>query len=104
MDRFDEEADDAVNLTENMEFRAARVKEIAAFGRKCYAEGRAERNEKMEKVVEAAVEYEQAIKDHAGDPCQCGNAPQICLGDCGPSNARKLLSALASLPEREEGR
>ena len=52
---------------------------------------------KMRKVVDAAIEYKQAIKDHAGDACQCGNSPQLCLGDCGPANARKLLKALAAL-------
>ena len=50
----------------------------------------------LEPVIKAVKEYQQAIKDHAGDPCQCGNSPSLCVGDCGPANARKLLKALLS--------
>lgn len=46
------------------------------------------------RVLGAAEKYKQAIRDHAGDSCQCG---EKCLGDCGPINAAVLLKALSDL-------
>lgn len=48
----------------------------------------------------AGRDYKQAILDHSKDPCQCWNG--LCLGNCGPANARKLLEALAKLPPLTE--
>ena len=62
---------------------------------------RAEEREKLvEAVIKAVINYRQAIEDHAVDVCQCGNIPD-CLGDCGPANARKLLSALSAFDSQE---
>lgn len=43
-------------------------------------------------IVQAAKNYTQAIKDHAGDPCVCLKTWQQ---ECGTCRARQLLAALA---------
>ena len=56
--------------------------------------------EALREMEKAARDYKQAILDHSKDPCQCWNG--LCLGNCGPTNARKLLEALAKLPPLEK--
>jgi len=63
-----------------------------------------QRREKVERVLEAARNYKQAILDHSRDPCQCRhNEPdwKPCRGDCGSANDRLLLKALAYLYRKE---
>lgn len=58
--------------------------------------------EAMREVCADVLRYKQAISDHSTDPCQCRNK-KSCLGDCGPSNAVKLLVSLNKLSALSAG-
>lgn len=56
-------------------------------------------NSKADALAGALRDYEQALKDHARDGCQCKGP---CRGDCGPALARKLLALLELSPAKPE--
>ena len=53
--------------------------------------------EREKALREALEDYRQALKDHANDGCYCCKAnpeTRVCRNDCGPANARKILSLM----------
>lgn len=59
---------------------------------------------KIGALIPLLTEYKQALKDHAADGCYCYKTRpelKVCLNDCGPAMARRILAALTAPSSKE---